>query len=129
MINIPATIAEFWAQNASLPKIWLEYVPLDQVVSDGLPFAQMEMTGFSRKYLTSGSCIDTYRTRFNCFHRTAPEAFEVGQRALTYLSRWDHPDIHNSQSQPEDFATPVEAGKRIVWVFSFSCEFRLMESY
>lgn len=128
MLNIPQEIGAYWAQNPGLPKLWLEYIPLDQVTANGLPFAQMEMTGFARKMLNCDACIDTYRVRINCFHLTAPQAFAIGQQALSYLSRWNHPDIHNSQSKPEDFATPVEAGKRIVWLFSFSCTFSLMET-
>lgn len=129
MINIPKEIATFWALNPALPKLWLEYVPLDQVTANGLPFAQVEMSGFSREPLNCGTCIDTYRVRIHCFQATAPEAFELGQKALTYMANWRHADIQTNESKPEDFATPVEAGKRIVWVFTFSCEFRLMEVY
>ena len=129
MINIPQLIGAYWANDKTLPKLWLEYVPLDQVVADGLPFAQMEIAAFAREQLNCGMAIDTYRIRVNCFHKSAPEAFTLGQQALAHIGQWKHPDIHTGKSRPEDFATPVEAGKRIVWVFGFSSEFKLMESY
>lgn len=127
MINLPALIKSHWDTNPALPPLYIQYVPQSVVDDGGFPLAQFEFTGFGRRQTNSPLTLDIFKTRFAIFHENCFSAFDLGQKALDHMYTFDNQAIYNTTIAPEEFATPVEAGKKIVWAFKFTIDFKLSD--
>lgn len=118
MKNIVDYIQEYWKGNPGLPTLWTGFIPESAIAEHGFPMALVQIAGYGRDYTNSPMKLDMFRLRFIIFSEDAGQAYDLGQDMVQYLDQMDDEYIFNSQGKPEDFATPAEAGEKIVWRFS-----------